>query len=106
MQERDSLAVQALRAALGAIDNAEAIPTPPSNTATAPTDGRIAGARHGAGAGEAPRKDLSEEDVSAIVRAEVDDLRSNAEEYDGLGQAEWAARLRAQAELLEAQLST
>jgi uncharacterized protein YqeY len=105
MKERDSLAVQTLRTALAAIDTAEAVPVPP-RADTRPTDSPIAGARHGAGAGDVPRQELSEGDVRAIVRAEIDDLLAHAEEYHGLGEPERASRLRAQAELLEAQLST
>jgi|SRR6516165_1585016 len=108
MKDRDTAAIGALRAALGAIDNAEAVPPPvaPTTAPTAgPTAGPIAGARAGAGAGDVARRELNEADVRAIVRAEVEDLNSNADEYVLLGKEEEAVRLRAEADLLEAHLS-
>ena len=104
MKDRESAAVGALRAALGAIDNAEAVPLP-DGPATAPTTGPIAGARDGAGAGDVAPRELSEADVTAIVRAEIDDLRSSADEYVALGRDQQAAQLRVQADLLEGHLS-
>jgi len=105
MKDRDTLAIEVLRTVLGAIDNAEAV-APPATATSGSSEGRIAGARRGVGAGDVARRDLSEGDVRAIVRAEVRDLRSSAEQYRGLEQHAEAARLRAQADLLEAHLST
>jgi len=85
MKDRETAAVGALRTALGAIDNADAVPSP-DGPATAPTTGPIAGATDGAGAGDVARRELSEADVTAIVHAEIDDLRSSADEYDALGE--------------------
>jgi hypothetical protein len=104
MKNQDAAAVGALRTALSAIDNAEAVP-PPDAPAPGPAGGPIAGARDGAGAGDVARRELGEVDVRAMVRAEVDDLRSNADGYVLLGKDEDAARLRAGADLLEAHLS-
>lgn len=104
MKDRETAAVGALRTALGAIDNADAVPSP-DGPATAPTTGPIAGATDGAGAGDVARRELSEADVTAIVRAEIDDLRSSADEYDALGRDEQAAQLRVQADLLERHFS-
>jgi hypothetical protein len=104
MKDRDAAAVATLRAALSDIDNAEAVPAP-DDLAPGPAGGPIAGARDGAGAGDVARRELGEADVRAMVRAEVDDLRSNADEYVLLGKDEDAARLRAGADLLEAHLS-
>jgi uncharacterized protein YqeY len=103
MKDRDTAAVQALRAALGAIDNAEAVPAQKADHG--PTDSPIAGARHGLGAGEVPRQELTEDEVRTIVQVEIGDLRSNADEYEQLGQNEQAAGLRSQADVLEAHLS-
>ena len=104
MKERDAVSVQVLRSTLGAIDNAEAVPARTSTTEV--TGGPIAGARSGAGAGDVPRRELREVDVRAIVRAELEDLRVHAAQYARLGEEEQATRLRAQADVLDAQLST
>jgi hypothetical protein len=104
LKDRDKAAVDAIRSVLAAIDNAEAVDAKPAST-TAPTSSHIAGAVSGAGAAEAARRELSEDDVRAIVRAEVRHLRSNADEYQRLGKDEDAARLRAQADVLDVHLS-
>ena len=104
MKDRDAAAVATLRAALSDIDNAEAVPAP-DDLAPGPAGGPIAGARDGAGAGDVAPRELSEADVTAIVRAEIDDLRSSADEYVALGRDEQAAQLRVQADLLEGHLS-
>jgi uncharacterized protein len=104
MKDRDPVAVEALRTVLGAIDNAEAVPSP-EDSAPGPIQSPIASATQGVGAGDVPRRDLSDPDVAAIVRAEVDDLRASAEEYHGLGRDEPAKRLGAQADMLETHLS-
>jgi uncharacterized protein len=97
MKARDRDAVAALRSALAAIENAEAVAPPPA----APLqDGVIPRATAGLGSGEARRIDLSDEQVAAIVRAELDERRSAADDYAGAGQAERAARLTAEADAL------
>jgi uncharacterized protein YqeY len=102
MRNRDRVAASALRTVLGAIENAEAVPT----TGPAPSSGGlIAGAISGLGAGEVPRRTLTPGEVEAIVRAEVDERRRAAAEYDGLGRSEQAARLRQEAGLIEVHLS-
>lgn len=83
------MAVDALRSALGAIDNAHAVEGP---AAYRP--------RIGLGAGEAARRELSIEAVRAIVRAEIADRAHAAEEYERLGRPEKARRLRAEAAVL------
>ena len=97
MKARDAAAVAALRSALGAIDNAEAIVPPPASRATS---GVIAGAVTGHGAGEMARHDLSETCIAEIVRAEVADRQTAAAEYEGLGRGDHATRLRAEAAAL------
>lgn len=96
MKERDRVAVAALRSALGAIDNAEAV----DDTVAAPMDGVIAKSVPGLGAGEAPRRQLSDDDVVAIVRREVEDRQTTAEEYRAAGQPDHAARLDAERDVL------
>jgi uncharacterized protein YqeY len=102
MKSRDRGAIAALRSALGAIANAEAIVVEHAPTSTG---GAIAGAVSGAGAGEALRRELSEDDVAAVVAAEIAERRSSADEYEQLGQPEDAGRLRAEADELSAYLS-
>lgn len=96
LRARDTVAVAALRSALGAIDNGEAVaPVEPG-----PMDGVIAGARPGLGAGEAARRELSEQDVAAIVGREVAERLDAAEGYAAAGRDDRATRLRAEAEVL------
>jgi uncharacterized protein YqeY len=64
----------------------------------------IAGAVAG-GAGEAARRDLSEPETAAIVRAEVADRRSAAADYERAGRPDRAARLTAEADTLAAHLA-
>jgi uncharacterized protein len=103
MKARDPAAVAALRSALAAIDNAEAVEV--RHAPTSSSGGVIPGAVAGLGAGEAARRDLSEPEVAAIVRAEVVDRRSAAAEYERAGRPDRAARLTAEADVLDAHLA-
>lgn len=98
MKERDAVAVGALRTALAAVDNAEAV-APPGGPAPL-IDGVIAGAATGVGATEAVRRELTEDEVAAIVRAEIDARRSAAADYEAAGHPARAARLSAEADTL------
>jgi hypothetical protein len=102
IKERDSVAVDAIRTTLGAIDNAEAVAAP--LTSPQPTDGPIAGAVRGLGAADVTRRALSEDQIRAIVAAEAAEKRSVSRAYESRGQLADGARLRAQADLLEAEL--
>jgi len=101
MKARDHVAISALRSTLAAIANGEAL-----DVQHAPTSGGgpIAGAVSGVGAGEAPRRELSSDDVAALIVTEIAERRTAADEYDRLGQAAEAGRLRAEAEVLSAYL--
>jgi hypothetical protein len=99
MRERDHHAVSAIRSALAAVENAEAVPTDGSLAAT--SSGRVAGAVLGVGAAEARRRELSAADEVALVRAEVADLRDAARHRRGVGDADAADRREAAASLLE-----
>lgn len=96
-RERDTAA--ALRSVLGALDNAEAVaaPEPPVGG-----DSPIAGALSGLGAGEAARRELTHDDISAVVTAEIAELRANADDYERLGHTDRATGLRAGADAIEA----
>jgi uncharacterized protein len=96
---RDTVAVAALRSLLSALANAEAIP-PEEPTPLA--EGPIAGARVGLGATEAARRQLSPDDVAAIVEREVTERQAAAAEYESLGRTDEAARLRAEVAVLRA----
>lgn len=101
MKARDQAAVTALRSALAAIENAEAVaPSGPPGQSS----GVIAGAATGLGAGEAARRELSEQQIFGIVQAEVTDRRTTAGAYERAGQVHEAARLRAEADVLAAHL--
>jgi uncharacterized protein len=101
MKRRDSMAIAALRTTLGAIDNAEAVDVPERPI---PIGGPIAGAVVGHGAGEAPRRELSEEEIRALVQGEVADRESAAADYERLGRHDEATRLRAESAILIALL--
>lgn len=103
MKARDAAAVNGLRTALAAIDNAEAVAVPAS-TAAPLVEGVIAGAAAGVGATEVARRELTEDEVVAIVAAEVAERRDAADEYRTAGQFGRAARLTAEADALAAHL--
>jgi uncharacterized protein len=103
----DRVAVAAVRSALAAVGNAEAVdPDVQGNHADLGSDPgeHFAGARAGLGAGEVPRKRLTAADVTQIVLAEIDERQSAAAEYDRLGHGGQAERLRREADVLAAVL--
>lgn len=101
---RDAAAVSALRTALSAIDNAEAV-APAARAAGAEAQSEhVAGTAGPLGSGEAARVDLSEDDVRAIVAAEIEERRAAAAGYEARGKTGRAAELRAEADVLAAQL--
>ncbi|WP_328403966.1 hypothetical protein [Nocardia sp. NBC_00403] len=98
MKVRDRNAIAALRSALGAIDNAEAIDTVDVRA------GAIENSAVGLGAAEARRRDLTEADIEQIVRLEIADRRTAPDEYDSLGRPDRGDPLRAEAATLDALL--
>ncbi|MBM6401656.1 GatB/YqeY domain-containing protein [Phycicoccus sonneratiae] len=99
MRARDAAAVSALRSALGAVANAEAVPV-----SDAPSAGALEEARVGVGAADAPRRELTEDDVRRVVHAEVAEREGAAEVLAGHARHDEAARLRAEAAVLRAHL--
>ena len=99
LKARDTIATSALRSALAAIDNAGAVPPAP---APAAGDGgpHVAGAVAGLGAAEAERRSLTAAEVEEIVRTEVAERQAAARDYDRVGHAEQADRLRREADVL------
>ncbi|MBB5808776.1 uncharacterized protein YqeY [Saccharothrix ecbatanensis] len=99
LKGRDVVAVTALRSALAAIDNAEAVPTDHPSAAAQGSE-HFAGAASGLGAAEAERRHLTEADLRSIVENEIGERSVAAAEYDRLGRTDLADRLRAEAEVL------
>jgi uncharacterized protein YqeY len=101
MKSRDRVAVAALRATLAAIDNAEAVkPAEGPRQSLAIEDLPV-----GAGATEAARRQLTDEDVAGIVRAEVAERESAAATYEQSGHPDRAGQLRGEAQILAAHLA-
>jgi uncharacterized protein YqeY len=99
MRSRDAAAASALRSALAAIDNAEAIPIGQSGTA-ASSSPHFAAAAAGLGAGEAPRRALTQAQIYEIIEAEIAERLAAAAGYENGGHAEQASRLRREAQVL------
>jgi uncharacterized protein YqeY len=100
LRRRDTIAVSALRSALGAISNAEAVAVPPGASATTSAD--VASAVAGLGAGETRRRSLSEADVGQILRAEISERLVAARDFENRGHPDRAQRLRGEAGVLTA----
>ena len=96
MRARDATAVRALRSALAALDNAEAVPL--DDAAARGT--AIEASPVGVGAAEAARRDLTDDHVIEIVRAEVEERLHVAASLTAPAQAAHAAELRAEADVL------
>ena len=93
LKARDTASISALRSALGAIGNAEAVAPEPAQ-APGTDSAHVAGAVAGLGASEAPRRTLTEGEVDGIVRGEVTEREAAAEQYERGGRGTEAARLR------------
>jgi uncharacterized protein YqeY len=113
MKARDTAAVGALRSALAAIDNAEAVearPLPPTATGlpdvveSVPGHPGVAGSVAGLGAAEVRRRSLTEAEMGEIVRAEVADRESAALDYERAGRHDRAERLRHEVAVLRSHL--
>lgn len=103
MKARRAEHVSALRQALAAIDNAEAAD---ASLAPAVEPGHFAGGVAGLGAGDVARRQLSPQQVEAIIRAELDERRAAAAQYRALERPNDAARLEAAIDALEALLTS
>ncbi|PRX99106.1 GatB/YqeY domain-containing protein [Allonocardiopsis opalescens] len=104
LKARDRVAVTALRSALAAIDNAEAVPADHPLDAAASSE-HVAGAALGVGAADVARRRLTEEEVRSIVEKEARDRTAAAAEYERLGRTDAAERLRTEAEVLNRHLA-
>jgi uncharacterized protein YqeY len=99
MKARDMATVRAIRSALGAIDNAEAVDASVGVESFDP-DSTIAGAVAGAGSTEVRRRTLDDTEISALLQAEIDDRLAAAEEYGTAGADERADLLRSEADVI------
>ncbi|WP_052434561.1 GatB/YqeY domain-containing protein [Streptacidiphilus melanogenes] len=99
---RDRLSASVLRATLGAIENAEAVPADAASAGSVPGSLAIERSPVGVGAAEVARRVLTEGDVHAIVRAELAEREAAADTYLRAGRPEQADRLRAEIEVLAA----
>lgn len=94
LRERDRAAIVALRTALAAVANAEAVPV--SDKYQEPVVGKL---------NEVPRRDLTDVDVLRILRAEATERQSAIVEYETLGRHAEAVRLRAELAVLDRYIS-
>ena len=94
LRERNVVAMGALRSTLAALGNATAVQ---SVRLTPGGDEHVGGSVAGLGAAEVPRRELTDAEAVAIVRAEIADRTAAAEQY---GRSHAADRLRTEAALL------
>jgi uncharacterized protein YqeY len=104
MKARQPEVVSALRTAIAAIDNAEAIEVHDSVEVRASR--HFAGAQAGVGSTEAARRVLSIGEVRSLLEAQVSDRIAEADRYDALNQRAAASRLRREADVLRRYLTT
>lgn len=97
MHDRDQSATRAIRRLMGAISNAEAVPQP----ADVPPQVVNPGAPVVAARSDVARAELSAEDLSHLVAAEIEDLASAIAEYESHGLTDRAAELRHEKAVLE-----
>ncbi|MET7682360.1 hypothetical protein [Streptomyces sp. NPDC005423] len=96
MRARDKAAVSALRSTLAALDNAEAVPADETQLRGVALEQSPVGV----GTTEAARRELSEDDVVDVVRAEATERLEVAAQFTAPAHADRAARLRAEAAVL------
>ncbi len=104
VREQDRPAVSALRSALAALDNAEAVQ--PGEGFQPEVSQHVAGGVAGLGAAEVERQVLDAESQRAIVKAEIESTLTAATTYEQHGQSARAAELRLGAEVLAAVLDS
>lgn len=98
MKARDSDVVAALRTAIAAVDNAQAVEA--AHRPETATSEHFAGAHVGLGVTEAERRHLDIDEIRDILRTQINERTAEADRYDALGQADAAARLRREADAL------
>lgn len=98
MKARRTEVVSALRTALAAVDNAEAVTVPDAPVES--VSEHVAGSGIGVGSTEIERRALSVEEVLRLLRAQVRERITEAERYDSHGRGDAAERLRREADAL------
>jgi uncharacterized protein len=104
LRDQDRPAVSALRTALAALDNAEAVQ--PAEGFRAEASEHFAGGVTGLGAAEVERRMLDADSQRAIVKAEIEARLSSARTYEQHGQNARGAELRVGAAVLLAVLGS
>ena len=104
VRDQDRPAVSALRSALAAVDNAEAVQL--GEGFQPEVSQHVAGGVAGLGAAEVERQVLDAESQRAIVKAEIESTLTAATTYEQHGQSARAAELRLGAEVLAAVLDS
>jgi hypothetical protein len=100
MKAKDTVAASALRSALAAIANAEAVPPGPGTTTAASQ--HVAGGTAGPGSAETERRRLTRDETDRIVRGEISDREAAARQYEAAGHPDRADRLRREAQAIRA----
>lgn len=103
LKARDHTTIAALRAALAAIENAEAQPAD-HPVVVAAQDTHFAGSAATVGAADVERRELTDNELHAILAREIDERSTSASEYEQLGRDDYAQRLRAEADVLRGYL--
>lgn len=98
VRDHDRIAIAALREAIAALDNAEAVPI--DTDLNAQVGQHVAGGVVGLGAGEAERRTLDVAAQQAIVTTIIDARLAAASTYEEHRQTARAADLRSSAEIL------
>lgn len=98
MKSRRPEAVSALRTALAAMDNAEAVAVPNGEAEAA--SAHFAGTRTGVGSTEAERRVLSIAEAHALLTDQIQERVVEADRYEALGERSAAHRLRLEADAL------
>lgn len=96
MRARDKTAVSALRSTLAVLDNAEAVPVGAAELRGV----AIEEAPVGVGVTEAARRELTEQHITDLVRAEAEERLMLAAQFTAPAQADRAIRLREEADVL------
>lgn len=99
MRARDKASVAAVRSALAAIDNAEAVPSGDVGPMCGGS-GDVATPALGVGAAEAQRRTLTEDDMRALVAVEADERAQLSRQLGENGASEPAREAFEQATLL------
>lgn len=99
LKRRDPVRVAALRSLLGRLDNAAAQPV--EAAALPATSVHVAGATAGLGSSEVERRELGDDEVDALLAAEIASRRDEAAQLDAAGRGRDAEVARAQADLLD-----